>query len=208
MIMIIRVDGYNLLKHIFHKVKGKLDKQRQQLIRELGFYKKKKSKIKEIVLVFDGGREARATREIRSGITVVFSGQNESADDWIAEYVDRHRDQEIILITRDRELIARCQGERVEPLNVVAFYDIVQSELLEEIGQEMVARRSGEVEKYKDKTVLPLEIDSEALDIFMEHAPVGEYEKEDVYRDDKRKKGRSRTPSKKEKKLISKLKKL
>ena len=40
--MILVIDGYNLLRHLFLKEKGKLDKQRKQLIRNLGFYKKKK----------------------------------------------------------------------------------------------------------------------------------------------------------------------
>lgn len=197
--MIIIVDGYNLLKHLFHRVKGKLDKQRQQLIKELGFYKKKKGKITEIVLVFDGGRESRATREILSGITVVFSGQQNSADDWIAEYVARHKDKEIILITRDRELISRSGG--VTPLNVADFYDIVQNELLDEVGTEMQVRSEGAIEKYEDGK-------SEALDIFMEQAPVEVYEKKDELPVAVKKKGRTRAPSKKEKELISKLKKL
>jgi hypothetical protein len=206
--MIIVVDGYNLLKHVFHRVKGRLDKQRKQLIKELGFYKKKKSKLSEIVLVFDGGRESRATREILSGITVIFSGQQESADDWIVEYVERHKEQEIILVTRDRELISRCKSENLEssagevtPLNVVDFYDIVQNELLKEIGTEMQVRSEGAVKKYEDGK-------SEALDILMEQASVEAYEKKDELPVAKKKKGRTRTPSKEEKKLIAKLDKL
>jgi hypothetical protein len=206
--MIIVVDGYNLLKHVFHRVKGRLDKQRKQLIKELGFYKKKKSKLSEIVLVFDGGRESRATREILSGITVIFSGQQESADDWIVEYVELHKEQVIILVTRDRELISRCKSENLEssagevtPLNVVDFYDIVQNELLKEIGTEMQVRSEGAVKKYEDGK-------SEALDILMEQASVEAYEKKDELPVAKKKKGRTRTPSKEEKKLIAKLDKL
>lgn len=199
--MIIVVDGYNLLKHVFHRVKGKLDRQRRQLIKELGFYKKKKDKLSAIVLVFDGGRESRATREIVSGITVVFSGQHESADDWIVDYVERHSGKEMMLVTRDRELISRCQNVcEVASLNVVGFYDIVQNELLEEVGTEMQVRDEGGIIKYKDG-------ESEALDILMEHAPMEVYEKSDIPVVAK-KKGRDRTPSKREKILIEKLRKL
>ena len=141
--MIIVIDGYNLLKAIFPRVKGKLDKQRDQLIRQLGFYKKQKSDTsKGIVLVFDGGRISRATREVRAGVVVIFSGQKMSADDWIIDYVERNQDKELMLVTRDRGLIAQCRKHNVEVLKVMDFYHIMQTRLLEGVESDLLAYKS------------------------------------------------------------------
>ncbi|MBU1007544.1 NYN domain-containing protein [Candidatus Dependentiae bacterium] len=200
--MILIIDGYNLLKHIFPRVKSGLSKQRDKLIYQLGFYKKQKADgIKELVLVFDGGSWGRATRETRSGIVVVFSGQKQSADDWIIDYAERNKNKELMLVTRDRELIRQCQKRSVEALNVSDFYEILQNTVLEEVGQDLKKRGVGGVQKYG-------EIESEALDFLMEQAPVGAYDKEDTIDVPGKKKGRKETPSKKDRKRISKIKKL
>lgn len=213
-IMIIVIDGYNLLKAIFPKEKGRLDKQRRRLISQLGFYKnQRRETIKQIVLVFDGGLVGRATREIRDGIVVVFSGQKQNADDWIVDYVERNKEKELMLVSRDRELIQKCKKHNVEVLKVFDFYKIMQERLLESVEQDLIKDKQSEektdtIKKYKkESTSKNGEIESEALDILMEQAPVDFYEKEDVIKEE-RKKGRSRIKSKKEKKRISKLKKL
>jgi len=216
--MIIIIDGYNLLKHIFPHIKGSLKKERDQLIRQLGFYKKKKSgTIKEIVLVFDGGFTGRATREIRSGITVVFSGQKESADEWIVDYVSRNKEKELALVTRDRKLISSCQKENVDAINLVDFYDIVQNTILEDAISEIdTEKQDSHVKKYPPRSThqdaqagrADMEIDSEALDILMESASTDDYKKVDLVEDANKRKGASRKPSKKEKKILSKVKKL
>ena len=213
--MIIVIDGYNLLKAIFPRVKGRLDKQRDQLIRQLGFYKKQKSDtIKGIVLVFDGGRISRATREVRAGIVVIFSEQKMSADDWIIDYVERNQNKELMLVTRDRELIAQCRKHNVEVLKVMDFYRIMQTRLLERVESDLQADQSGadqsgaDVQKYERDDEIH-EIDSEALDLLMEQASVDLSEKEeDRSQVSDSRKGRADTPSKKEKKRLAKLKKL
>jgi len=208
--MVVVIDGYNLLRAIFPKVKGKLDKQRRQLIKQLGYYKKRREgKIKDIVVVFDGGRLGRATREIRGGVVVVFAGHKRSADDWIVDFVDRKKDRELMLVTRDRELIEKCRklNSSIEVIRGVDFYKIMQERLLEEVGEDLERDADeGGVKKYKRD-----EVASEALDLLMEQAPLDLYEKVDevdVGDEKSRKKGKERKASKKEKKRSSKLRKL
>lgn len=203
--MIIIVDGYNLLKHLFPKEKGKLDKHRDLIVSQLGFYKKKKATIKEIVLVFDGGHWAHATREIRHGITVIFSGQKQNADDWIVDYVGRMKGEELMLITRDKELISRC-SKWVEAISVVDFYDIVQNALLDEVYVDMKEGSETGLKKYEqeDKVGVP-EIESEALDVLMKQVSLEGYDKLDERVVSRQKQD---TPSKKDKKRLSKIKKL
>lgn len=205
--MIIVIDGYNLLKQLFPRVKGKLNKQRDQLIRQLGFYKRERPKIKEIVLVFDGGLIGRATREVRGGVTVIFVGRKRSADDWIVDYVERHRDREIVLVTRDRELISLCRKHNVEVLKGEDFYNFMQDRLLEQVAEDLDKKGAGgKIKKYRCEAG---EIESEALDMLMEQYADDAYKKDDQINDlfDK-KKGSSRKLSKEEKKRLSKLKKL
>lgn len=209
--MIIVVDGYNLLKQVFPREKGKLDIHREQLIRQLGFYKKQRAdKVKEIILVFDGGYQARATREIRHGVVVIFSGQKRSADEWIIDYVERNKEKEIMLVTRDREIIDTCRKYGAEPLHVVDFYDIVQSRLLELVEQEMTRDSSqathSSATKYEHKHSAR-QIESEAPDLLMEQAPLDAYKKDDEPPVE-RKKGKSHRPSKDEKRRMKKIKKL
>jgi len=214
--MILIIDGYNLLKHIYPHEKGKLGKQRDKLIHQIGCYKSKKvDEIKEIVIVFDGGPWSHATRDISSGIVVIFSGRKKNADEWIIDYVERNKEKELMLVTRDRELIRQCKKQNVEVLSGVDFYEVAQKVVLEGFEQDLAQdKESGLVQKYepkdtvKDEVLGNSEIDSESLDILMEQASVDLYKKEDKVPAGGKKKGRSHTLSKKEKKRISKLKKL
>ena len=230
--MIVVIDGYNLLKAIFPKEKGRLNNHRDQLIRQLGFYKKQRidekssesrgtGTIKDIVIVFDGGRIGRATREIRNGVVVVFSGQKQSADDWIIDYVERNKNRELMLVTRDRELIGKCQRYGVEVLKVLDFYDIMRNRLLEGVGEDIQKSSDDTVRKYEqnfeDDSEEVEEIDSESLDLLMEQA--SNFKEKDESIEDllngslqvdliHKKKGEARKKSKKEKKRLSRLKKL
>src|SRR5579862_3602860 len=101
--MIIVIDGYNLLKHIFLSDKKSFEKQHQIYIRQLAYYKhKKQAEIKDMLIVFDAGPERHATREVKSGIVIIFSGQKSSADAWITDYTKRHKGQEILVVTTDK----------------------------------------------------------------------------------------------------------
>ncbi len=210
--MILIIDGYNLLKAIFPKVK-RLKKEREQLICQLGFYKKQREgKIKDIVLVFDGGLERRATREIIGGVTVIFSGRGVSADDWIVDFVGRNKEKEMMLVSRDRELINRCTKKNIDVIKGDQFYSIMQNRLLESV-EEDINNYNSNIKKYKKEydSGKNNEINSESLDILMEQSKtaLSETDKDINYCDNnKKKKGRSYTPSKKDKKRSSKIKKL
>src|SRR3954462_6694624 len=104
--MIILIDGYNLLKSIFPDQKDHLAKKRDQLIKQLSHYKKQRPKISTIVIVFDGGLFTHGSREVHSDIVVIFSGQRNTADSWIIKFVDKHKDQERLVVSNDRKLTA------------------------------------------------------------------------------------------------------
>ncbi|KKQ33462.1 MAG: hypothetical protein US49_C0001G0142 [candidate division TM6 bacterium GW2011_GWF2_37_49] len=215
--VIIIIDGYNLLKQIFPHVKGRLDPQRDMFIRQLGCYKHKKlGDIKEIILVFDAGPFSHATREIKQGIVVMFSGQKSSADDWIIEYVQKHRNDELLVVTNDRKILSASEHCNAVTLSSNDFYHILQKVLFEEHFESSLPeiKISSDVQKldqgnYFDDTLENmLQIDERTVDMLMEQSSFN-LQKKDEYAETHSKNGKkSHELSKKDKKLYSKLKKL
>ncbi len=209
--MIILIDGYNLLRQIFPKSKRLLDQQRNHLVKQLSIYRTKKTNIKEIVLVFDAGPFGHATREIQHGITIVFSGQKSNADNWIHNFVKRNKGKEILLISRDRELVLRCEKHNAKSMDVLEFYSIMNSCILEQNAGSL-EESSSTIYKFEESDYfddIPTQVSEEALDLLMEEASLYETpQKIDLYEEIKKKKGNAHKPSKKERKIINTLKKL
>lgn len=209
--MIVIIDGYNLLKQVFNKLKDKLDKQRKELVSELGFYKNKKYPgIRELVVVFDGGISSHADRQIHNGVVVVYSGYKNSADDWIFEFTKRHNNCEILLVSNDRELISRCMKYRTDPIDVFAFYEIVQNTIAHDILNEFKRKNSCQIIKYEKNVEFDEQLkgfgpnDSSDLDMLMAHADLNfkNEEQRSAYR------LKNEKISKKEKRIYRKIKKL
>ncbi len=202
--MIIVIDGYNLLKQIYPGTQS--DKTKQRLIRELGVYKHQKSdRISEIVLVFDGGHMTHATREISRGIVVMLSGTRSSADQWIIEYIERHRSKEILVITLDREIRNKAQQYGADSLGVYEFYDIVRGCLLENLEESTKALVTGDFEKYHqdDETQT-----NELLDLLMIEATQSQPFTKDETSHTTSRKSKSDKLSKQERRLGAKLRKI
>lgn len=208
--MILIIDGYNLLKQLFPKKKDLLDKQRKQLVKQLAFYKSKKNNIKEIILVFDGGLDKHATREISNGIVIIFSGQKNSADEWIENHIKKNKEKEFLLVTMDRELIKNCHKYGCDAIDGPDFYKILQETLLDKIEEK--SKQSNNIKKYNinNENEQPLsQIDNIGLDLLMEQASMNIQEKDDnIYQNKTSRKSPAKKPSKKEKKILKKLRKL
>ncbi len=209
--MIVIIDGYNLIKQVFHKIKGKLEGQRNQLIKELGYYKKKKtSSIDQIILVFDGGFTSHADRQIHNGVIVVFSGNKDSADDWIIKFTKKHKNEEMLLVTKDNKLRSSCKRYGADSVDVYDFYDIVQNTILEDIEKEFKLSNNIQIIKHDDNYVNDDQLEgfehsnNEALDILMSQADLSDFKKDkkDTFKEKQEK------MSKEDKRLYKKIKKL
>lgn len=208
--MILIIDGYNVIKQVFHKVKGKLEVQRQQLIKELAYYKKKKIKtIKNLILVFDGGFIGHADRQVHDGVVVVFSGNKESADDWIINFAQKHKNQEMLLVTKDKKLLSECKKYGVDGIDVYDFYDIVQNSILEDIEKELKLRNNSDLLKQDDSSLFEEHLhgfeagNNETLDILMAQVDVADLNKDKFNFDRKIEK-----MNKEDKRIYKKIKKL
>lgn len=214
--MIILVDGYNLLKHIFPGNNKNLDKQKNSFIHQLASYKSAKSnEITEVIVVFDAGPSDHATRYIKSGVVIIYSGTRSNADSWIIHYVEKNRDKQMFVVTLDRGLKNACAKHGADSIDVEQFYTIVQQNYLKE-GQRNVYERpdnDATLQKYHDVSIDDeldeQSIDERALDLLMEQAACGyELEKTDDQAAQSPRSSKSYTLSKKEKRLQQKIKKL
>ena len=209
--VLIIIDGYNLLRSIFYREKGKLDKERKQLVKILGRYKRLKNI--DIMIVFDGGDGLYAYREVRNGVVVVFSGHKKNADDWIYEYIKHHRPAFTLLISKDKELIERTSKFDVDSINPDDFYDIVNYRLLESDKKNLEDKgccRDIKKLKLSDKVMVDREgVDEEELDRLMLQADVDSFFNEDEESVEVNcRKRKSKVLSKRERALLKKLKKL
>lgn len=218
--MIVIIDGYNLLKQLFPDAPKNMVKQRDAFIRQLGWYQaQKQDSIDQIIVVFDGGPEKHATREIKSGIVVIFSGIKSSADNWIINFAEKNRDKEMLLITLDNGLRKECLRYGADAVSVFDFYKIMQETILSFAEQTSNYQLSDtEIQKYKNDdmyTSFNEELESknflqkQGLDLLMEQAS-GSIPTEKLFEEKKEPVRRSKhmTLSKKEKRLLSKIKKI
>lgn len=212
--MILLIDGYNVLKQAFPGSKNVLDKQRAAFINQLAYYKLKKvATITDIVVVFDAGPLLHATREIRGGVVVIFSGQKSSADDWIAQYAEKHRNKDILLISSDRKLGDVCQRYGVKTMPAQEFYAIVRDVLShdaeytnEQINQAPDLQKYGPSD-YADNDDIP-GYDTHTLDQLMVQACDGVPKKDVMESKVTKQQGNAKMLSKHEKKIVGTLKKL
>ncbi|MCL4229679.1 NYN domain-containing protein [Candidatus Dependentiae bacterium] len=196
--MIIIIDGYNLLKQVMPgEVIG--DHERERFIQQLCEYARKKKH--SVVLVFDGGSYVRPTKEIKGNVQIVYSGHHESADDYIHRYVEKHKSYDMLLISSDRELrrkVAACAA--VEAIHPEEFYRLFLQELRRTPEQARESRKSKLLKTSQEENT---EVDA----LMAEFSALKPMQKgEDGIHDLREKKLHQK--SKKERKLLTKIKKL
>jgi predicted RNA-binding protein with PIN domain len=209
--MKVIIDWYNLLRFIFAGEKGHLTKQREYFVKQLGYYKNKKSDITELIVVFDAGPFRHATREIKNGVIIVFSGQKSNADDYIVNYLESHKSNDISVISNDNKLVEKCERVGAVCINCSVFYSLMQKSLY---TQEHAQENTSSVQKYEnfsregEEDTSFEKIDSKMYDLMMEQASenIDKKEKDSCKKNIKNES--SGNLSRKEKKIWRKLKKL
>jgi predicted RNA-binding protein with PIN domain len=214
--MVVLIDGYNLLRQIMPQHKRTPDAQKQHLIKLLSSYKaKKKKELKDVILVFDAGPFSHASREVKQGVSIIFSGQKSSADEWIIEYAEKHKELNILVVTKDRKLIQECTRHGTSSMDVFEFYSIMQNSILNDPQyladtEKQAMTLQSDAIKYDELTCDILEKFNKPLDVdlLMEEASITLPQKDNSLASAKKNKGCSLALSKKEKKLYATLKKL
>lgn len=127
--MIIIIDGYNVLKTI-HVTSHISDHEREQFIAQLVHYARLSHN--NIFIIFDGGEGVRPTFYPRNGITVVYSGYRDSADDVIKSLIDREQHYDVLLVSTDRELNRYAAQVDVPSIDSTVFYGYMHNRLHDE----------------------------------------------------------------------------
>lgn len=190
--MIVVIDAYNVLKQI---KQGYVSTAEQHaFINRLRMYARSKRVM--VVVVFDGGGTPWPVVEKDPEVTVVYAGEQLSADDYIRRYLKEHRNKELLLITDDRELKKNAQVLDIDTFGSLAFY----ARLLQKDAGAAVASAQQTI-------VIKTSADAPAeLDALMENSDVRPKKEEPCSVASRKPTGF--TPSKKERKINRKIKKL
>ena len=191
--MLLLLDGYNILKKM-RQSSYITDSERQKFIKQLNNYAHQKKL--SLILVFDGGPYSWPMHEkISTWLEVVYSGSNESADDYIKNYMDNHKNVDILLVSSDRELVTHARHNSNLSLDSHDF-----SQLLHSMESPSQDTQSSKKQAHKLTTTKNKE-----LDMLMEQLNLNKNKKEP---EEVSSKNKTQTLSKQERKLLQKIKKL
>jgi len=108
MAWIVLVDGYNVLKHwpqFDRQLNTQFDLARGQLIRMIGNFADYQGH--RVIVVFDAGKRNlhRPTSKNQEGVEVVYTKRDQTADDYISEWIEAYRgDEHVEVVTSDQLL--------------------------------------------------------------------------------------------------------
>ncbi len=123
--MHIIIDGYNVLKQVIEAVHVS-ERQRRAFIALLGRYAARKKH--NLLVVFDAGPTTLTSQEKDHGITVIYSGTKQNADEVIKQML-RTRPHGILLVSSDNELKRAATQTGAQSINAPDFYALVKQEL-------------------------------------------------------------------------------
>lgn len=165
----------------------------------LGKYREKKGH--KIVIIFDAGPYIWPLKEKQKGIQVFFSGQHQTADDLIIQFVQEHPTKEIMVITADRKIKDAVKSELVEIIEPLYFYGKIKDSL-----------ETDQTHKKNKHQIIKLTQDSnEEVDALMHEAAgmkIFEKNKQEEYYDPRNHQIKKQQLSKKERKKNKKIDKL
>lgn len=199
--MIIIVDAYNLLRATPPYKKTITDKERAQFIARLSSYGRNKGH--KIVIVFDGGPHEWPFKENMKIAQVVYSGIHETADDYIKEYIEKHKAKDLLLVSSDAELNRYAEHHTIPSIDSSTFAYLLREELIAK--KESGAQQQDKIIKLSQDKEFS-DTAQEMLDKLMTQASKNVSEKSEDFAQDRSAKKDHLT--KQERILLQKLKKL
>lgn len=191
------IDAYNILKQVASNLYI-TEKERAKFIAQIVAYADKKNI--DIVVVFDGAPSSdQSSVEHKHRVTIVYAGHGIQADSFIQKYVQKYKEHELLLVSTDRALCRWVARYHVQSVDALAFYTMLRQTQRIESPKQQVGQKA-----------IKLDTDSEiGLDALMEEASQQiEVKDSGEYEDPADRLSRSYTPSKKERALSKKIKKL
>lgn len=190
--MNIIIDGYNIIKQIFTKSRIS-QKERSWFLGKLAEYARKKKHT--IYIIFDAGPYERPTSEKRDALTKVYSGRHMSADDVIKAYIEEQVLKPMLIVSTDRQITAFAARHQVPSIDSIDFYALMKDEKIK--GVPGLQKAPGKAHKLHEE-------EASFVDELMQEASKVLYYKEE----DEQKGGPQKKAPKKERALLTVLKKL
>lgn len=125
--MLIIIDGYNVLRGILLG-RHASQKDRTNFLAQLTKYARIKKHA--LTVVFDGGQSAWPEKEDHKSLTVVYSGFNDSADDYIKTLLHENKGKQALLVSSDREINWWASKLEIPSIDAQEFYELVELALL------------------------------------------------------------------------------
>lgn len=200
------IDAYNILKQVLPRLYIE-ESERTSFIAQLAGYARARKNC--IVLVFDGEpAENKPLKEQVGLVCVVYAGWNVQADSFICNYVKKHhQNKDLLLVSSDRKLCDAVAVYQVPSIDAMLFYA-----MLEQIDEKPKKERTSEqLIKVKGETANEESVDKKTdIDILMQEFCQEVLNKDVVEHEDRayNRTSKAYTPSKKERALLKKIKKL
>lgn len=191
--MYILVDGYNVLKQTSRHTEI-TERERQRFINQLRNYAQRKGHV--IIVVFDGGPTTWPTRTQKLGVTIIYSGTKQSADDVIKKMLQEADNKEVLLVSSDNELYTCARACHATVMDAVAFYTLIMHSI-DAPGMHQ-----------KEKVIKTSHDENPYLDALMSGVKMPPEHKNEEETTAVNRKSPAITPSKKERELLKKIKKL
>ncbi len=143
--MILIIDGYNLLKLIHGPQLSEM--QINAFINLIGRYIKKRNH--KVIIVFDAGPCTYPLQEKSHGVTLLYSGAFQSADDIIIKFTKDNPQKEIVVISADRELLEAIKSHNTDDLNPITFYEKIK-EICTNLDNSLIETNHKQINKFSN----------------------------------------------------------
>lgn len=196
------IDAYNILKQITHHLYIE-DKERSAFIKKLIRYAAYKQN--QVTLVFDGAApDNKPSQEQLGLVSVIYAGGGTQADTFIQRYAKKHKGRDLLLVSSDRQLCDAVAAYAIPSLDALLFYTMLEQTTS---GEPKEATFDQKIVKLQDNaSCVDENLD---LDTLMQEACQEVVSKDEVLSDiPERRSSSAYTPSKKERALLKKIKKL
>ena len=191
--MLIIIDGYNVLKQT--QADDITEKQRSAFINKIAKYINKKGH--KAIIIFDGGHFGWATKEKIRGVSIMYSGYKQTADECIKQFITEHRNKNLLLVSSDRQLNHWADEAEVTSLDshhfLLLLKQALQKPLVRSVVKSTIVKTSDsqnqELDQLMHESTQEIEVKKEDIEIL----PIDQFGKK---------------VSKKEKKQLKKIQKL
>jgi len=123
--MVLLIDGYNVLR-VGEVSREQSDREIRCFLRRIALYAS--SKKHEAIVVFDGGLSPHPKRCFEEGVTVIYAGHYQRADDEIMRLLHHYQPGSLLVVSSDHEIENCAHGAGVVTMDALAFRQLLRDQ--------------------------------------------------------------------------------